>query len=115
MQKNLIWLFSCLFFITSCDVQKRRYRGGYHFSGTNHRSVATVHEKETKHVKAPELMDLELLSRNILFENTGHTAAPTKKLATDSCDKFVMQDGSELAVSVIELGQGIIRYKRCDF
>jgi hypothetical protein len=106
-----IILIACVF--TSCSIEKRVYRKGYHVVW-NYKKAKEQHKTEVVKLKAVERPDL-LVSNETSSELIPLKHSPLLILSKDTCgDKLLLQNADELLVKVIEIDDHAIKYKRCD-
>ncbi len=111
--------------LLSCAVQKRKYQKGFYFSGKHvakksntgpARQASSGHKK----VIAEEVSELpeQELSASAGKGTDMPTSFPPRKTVlvqnTDTCDKIVFRDGTELMAKILEVSQDEIRYKKCE-
>lgn len=121
-------LIIALLFGLSCSVQKRKYQSGYFVEWKSQH--LRKEKKETPKVNLvkrnsiPEYgftvisqdisKDLNTSTRDQIkgFNRTDFIKSLTKT-PTDSCDRLIFKDGSEVPVKLIEISSRQIKYKKC--
>lgn len=125
MKNKLVKIIVCLILaqglFTTCTLQKRVHRKGYH--------VVWNHRHSSEQAKQPNLETKELAAiNNIVVEEAIVSANPDRSvdlgslkrkpllvLNPDTCgDVLLLQNADELKVKVLEIDEQTIKYKRCD-
>ncbi len=110
--KFLVFL-SCLTLITSCTIEKRLYRPGYHIeSSLFSRSVAeSEHKHEPRKLKSRQeespQFDTKDLQRTLEVK-------PLLANYTNPCDTIVKKNGDKLIVKVETISESKVTYRKCD-
>lgn len=121
MNKGLFFkLFALLIVVSSCSVEKRNYRKGYHVDWVwqkNHKQE-TKNNKPKNAGKETELTSVEEEKINASTKISPEFFSLKKKTligAKDTCgDIMLLKRGEELKVKVLEIDETKIKYKRCD-
>lgn len=119
LSRTLLFFTLAALVITSCSIEKRVYRKGYHFVwNVMHSREAKKHEtlKNEKLTLVNETFDKEVVvSANRLSDVDLVAKKPTLILNKDTCgDILLLQNADELAVRIFEIDEQTIKYKRCD-
>jgi hypothetical protein len=115
-------------FLSSCSVEKRRYRSGYNIDwvGSKTHSVKNEVIRKNKQVIDEKAVAVETAIQNDDEELTASAANSIalshvrkginrvpKKIVED-CDVIVLKSGDEIKAKVVEVTPFEIKYKKCD-
>lgn len=112
-------LLIVLFTVTSCSIEKRIYRKGYHAVWNNKHSHETKKQEDQKIAKLKQvnepLPEEVVVSSNRESDIISLKRRPLLILNKDTCgDKLLLQNADELSVKILEIDEKNIKYKRCD-
>lgn len=110
---------------TSCTIEKRLYRPGFHIHDSKNNSIESRSIKggdEEKPIDRVEPIGFTASTSHILESNPGFTmpilmSAAVNRLITltvDSCDNIILKKGIEVRGRIVEINPTEIRYKKCD-
>lgn len=116
MLKNWCYLLLiCSIVFSSCSIQKRVFRKGYHVVWDHHKKASEqVVIVDTKIVH--ELKEETLIASGADREKIVLPKEKSKFVFDkDTCgDVINLRNGDELKVKLVEIGEEFIKYKRCD-
>ncbi len=117
-QISWILLFT-VFIVTSCSIEKRVYRKGYHVVWNSKHLQETKKQQVLKNEKpslANEIITEEVVAAaNRESDIDLFTRRPLLILNKDTCgDVLLLQNADELKVKILEIDDKNIKYKRCD-
>jgi hypothetical protein len=113
-------IFIALFFVTSCSVEKRVYRKGYHVVWNNKHSNEIKKNERLNTTKTPLEQEISKEEVIVLTSREADLLPFIKKRAVinldkDTCgDVLLLQNADEIAVKILEIDERNIKYKRCD-
>jgi hypothetical protein len=126
--KNTLIILTLISFI-SCSVQKRKYRDGYTLSWLHkkHDNQDINRNKKVnfaKKISKPANINKQV-TEPLIKEVTSKALVKTeseqqkrksfaKVAVSDSCDKIIFKDGTEVKARILEISPTKIKYKRCD-
>jgi len=103
-------LFACIVALvfSSCKIEKRVHRPGYH--------VEWAHaKKRVKPIASPQFIATE--KEPILSASTANSLIDLEPnisiLVVDTCDNIILRNGEEISAQVIEVGTAEIKYRKC--
>lgn len=119
--KTFFLIALALEIITSCSLQKRVYRNGYHIvwnakykQGNQKLENRTIEKAIVKSEILP-VKESVLATANRDIEIASLKRKPVLILSNDTCgDVLLLQNADELQVKILEIDEQTIRYKRCD-
>jgi hypothetical protein len=123
MMKHTFLKLSILFFsivlVTSCSVDKRIYRKGYHvvWNAKHSRDLHVVDHKSKVKPVVPSNQEEAFVSVSVNSEPEMMTLVkkPVLLLNKDTCgDVLLFKNGEKLLVKVLQIENNDISYKRCD-
>ena len=118
---------------TSCSIEKRTYRSGYHvtwhkkkvenekISGTNIKNDASTGNKVDEVLPLPLEEKVQVVNSDIPLAAT-NTSVPAavnvkqNKLSRffQDCDNIILRNGDEISAKVLEVTIDVIKYRKCD-
>lgn len=127
--RNLILLLTVLSIISSCSIEKRLYRPGYHIEWRNNNkqnNKAIEHHDQSSNVslqpdnifKVEEVqVDNNLAEAKIESTheiNEIDKIKTLKKLTDNTCEEIILRSGIIIKGKVTEIGVDEIKYKKCE-
>jgi hypothetical protein len=115
--KNAYLAILILFiFLSSCTLQKRKYRDGFYNSTTKHKNTLKQIDNvgsETNSNKTENTF-IANTSNEIVLPNKESFLITSETPDTNKCDVITLRDNQELDCIISEIGTTEIRYKKCD-
>jgi len=107
--------------VSSCSLEKRIYRKGYHVVWNAKHSNDFIKQQDLK-VEKQNTINLQLVDEDVVFANANRESdivtlkrRPVLILNNDTCgDVLLLQSADELKVKILEIDEQTIKYKRCD-
>jgi uncharacterized membrane protein len=112
--------------LLSCNVEKRLYTSGYHFSGKNfsshkiniEKSPASIIEKNAEEYSSSNYDDTEALNDHQKDGNAKPIILKKQKAQilfnpVQVCDTIVFHSGERITAQVLEITSAEIRYRKC--
>lgn len=126
--KNLILVLGIISIFSSCSIEKRIYRPGYHIewkrnTNSNHNDNTSelqnsnILEESKEHSKTAREIETDLGESNILVaEEVKITKQenPLQKKIDNNCDEIILRSGVIIKGKVTEIGVDEIKYKKCE-
>ncbi|MES2689668.1 MAG: DUF4190 domain-containing protein [Bacteroidota bacterium] len=117
-----LFLFVFLFGASSCSIQKRVHRPGFHIEWLSHKNPKQVkahariaHKnttiKKTDSVAVPKP---EMASASVQEVYTPQSSIIDEQAKTEPCDVMILRSGEEVSAKVLEVNSASIRYKKCE-
>ena len=123
--------------ISSCSIEKRIHRSGYHLtwnksnkstnsakiekSTENNTAFLSVDNLEIKRINQGEIIPVRVrkeinpASVNLRKEKINKFVSERKQISFNTeCDLIILKTGEEIQAKVLEVGQDEIKYKNCD-
>jgi hypothetical protein len=130
-KRSSIFLVSALLLVclSSCTIQKRAHTSGYHVqwhlagkSTENNREqsqIKTELVEESSFINTTEKKNKAEHNHNFYVSLNTESISNTILADLDSeveleCDTIVFENGDRLRAIVLEIGEGLVRYKECD-
>ncbi len=138
MRQNILYYLLIVIFFSSCTIQKRIYRDGYHVTWHSKSKVAKSIKAEKKsntkltkiktrtsplknlqEIKTSAFISKKLISKKIEKKAIKKLSKQIRKLkkqqlTQDTCDIIFMQNGDEISAKVLEINLDNIKYKTCN-
>lgn len=118
LSRTLLFFTLAALVLTSCTIQKRVYRKGFHVVWNKvHLREANAPEslKNEKPSLVNKTIDKEVVVSTNRLSNVDLAKKPALILNKDTCgDILLLQNADELAVKILEIDEQTIKYKRCD-
>ena len=118
LSRTLLFFTLAALVLTSCTIQKRVYRKGFHVVwNTVHSREANLPEslKNEKPSLVNKTIDEEVVVSANRLSNVDLAKKPALILNKDTCgDILLLHNADKLAVKILEIEEKTIKYKRCD-